>query len=339
MSDVSESAARLALAAGWWPAGAIAPLGDGHIHATWLVEHASAANGRFVLQRISTTVFADPASLMTTVASVVAHVSARAPGWVPTLEPTRSGALFHVAADHTWWRLWRYIEGGRTLPMLRTSDEAEAAGRAFGRFQQLLADLKAPVPDPIPGFMQLDHYLRLLDAVRESAGARADASEIVPLLDVVDRRRDMADAFATRDRLVHADCKVDNLLFAAADHRVICVLDLDTVMRGHWAWDAGDLIRSAAGDADGVSVERFGALVRGMAAEGAIDAIPEEWALAPRYVTLMLAVRFLTDHLQGDRYFRVSRAGENLARARVQFRLFDAFERQEAAMVRAVRAG
>jgi len=339
MSDANESAARAALAAGWWRASAIAPLGDGHIHATWLVERAAAGNERFVLQRISTTVFADPASLMATIESVVAHVSARAPGWVPALESSRSGALFHVAPDNTWWRLWRYIEGGRTLPALRTAEEAEAAGRAFGRFQRLLADLKTPVPDPIPGFMQLDHYLRRLDAVRDQAGAVADTREIAALLDVVERRRDLADAFANRDRLVHGDCKVDNLLFGAADQRVICVLDLDTVMRGHWAWDAGDLIRSASGDADGVSTRRFAALVRGMAAEGAIDATAEEWALAPRYVTLMLAVRFLTDHLEGDRYFRVSRAGENLARARVQFRLLDAFERQDAAMVRAVRAG
>jgi hypothetical protein len=339
MSDASEPAARAALAAGWWRAGAIAPLGDGHIHATWLIERATAANARFVLQRISTVVFADPAALMSKVGSVVTHVGARAPGWVPALEPTRAGALYHVAADGTWWRLWRYVESGRTLPALRTPDEAEAAGRAFGRFQQLLADLAPAVPDPIPGFMQLDHYLRRLDAVRDGAGGATDATEIAALLDVVDRRRDLAYAFATRDRLVHGDCKVDNLLFAATDHRVICVLDLDTVMHGHWAWDAGDLIRSAAGDADGVSIERFAALVRGMAVAGEIDATPEAWALAPRYVTLMLAVRFLTDHLEGDRYFRVRQAGENLARARVQFRLLEAFERQDTAMVRAARAG
>ena len=129
MNDASELAAHAALAGGWWRAAAVAPLGDGHIHATWLVERAAARNERFVLQRISTVVFADPVSLMAKIGTVVTHVAQRAPGWVPALEPTRRGEACHHAADGTWWRLWRYVAGGRTLAALRTPDEAEAAGR------------------------------------------------------------------------------------------------------------------------------------------------------------------------------------------------------------------
>lgn len=331
-----ERAARAAMAEGWWPAARIAPLGEGHIHATWLVDPADADRDRAVLQRISTAVFVDPAGLMDKIERVVAHVEARAPGWVPALRPTRLGASWHRTAEGSCWRLWRHVSGARTLQALTTPAQAEAAGRAFGSLQRWLRDFAGDVPDAIPGFMQLEHYLARLDGVRDRAARDRDAAAIATLLDVVDRRRGLARTFVARDRLIHGDCKVNNLLFHPERDDVVCILDLDTVMRGHWAWDAGDLIRSATADPSGLSVERFAAVVRGLGTEGGIDAAPEDWVLAPRYVTLMLAVRFLTDHLEGDRYFRVQRAGENLERARLQFRLLEALERQEGAMLRAL---
>lgn len=336
--SADATSARGAIADGWWPATRIATLGEGHIHGTWLVEPAPGVAGRFVLQRLSTAVFTDPRGLMEKIARVVAHVSERAPGWVPVLVPTRSGKWWHEGPDGGYWRLWRHVEHARTLQVLDNPAQAESAGRAFGRFQRWLVDLRGDVPDPIPGFMQLDHYLRRLDAVRERVGAdSAGAEGLARQFEFVDLRRDLAGAFETRDRLVHADCKVNNLLFRADRDEAICVLDLDTVMRGHWAWDAGDLIRSAASDAAGFSLERFAAVVRGMREAGGIDAPAEAWALAPRYVTLMLGVRFLTDHLEGDWYFRVDRRGDNLARARAQFRLLLELERSEAAMLAAAR--
>ena len=332
------TAALTALSEGWRPASRIAPLGAGHIHATWLVEPVGTAAGRFVLQRLSTAVFTDPRGLMEKIARVVAHVSARAPGWVPGLVPTRSGNWWQESLDGGYWRLWRHVEDARTLQVLDNPAQAQSAGRAFGCFQRWLGDLPGDVPDPIPGFMQLDHYLRRLDAARERAGAdSARAEGLARQFEVIDRRRDLVGAFATRDRLVHADCKVNNLLFRADRDEVICILDLDTVMRGNWAWDAGDLIRSAASDPAGFSLERFAAVVRGMREGGGIDAPAEAWALAPRYVTLMLGVRFLTDHLEGDWYFRVDRRGDNLERARAQFRLLLELERSETAMLAAAR--
>jgi len=333
-----ERPALDALADGWWPALHATPLGEGHIHATWLVERSDGAQARFVLQRISSAVFSDPRRLMDTVARVVAHVGAQAPGWVPALVATRGGAWLHEHPAGTFWRVWQHVSGARTLQALRTPAQAACAGRAFGSFQRWLRDLPGEVTDPIPGFMQLDHYLRRLDAARAQAAADpADAVELDALLEWIDRRRDLAATFVERDRLIHADCKVNNLLFHPRRDEVVCILDLDTVMRGHWAWDAGDLIRSAAADDQGFSLPKYAAVVRGMRECGAIDAAPEAWALAPRYVTLMLGVRFLTDHLEGDWYFRVRRRGENLERARQQFRLLEAFERDESAMVAAAR--
>lgn len=320
-----------ALAAGWGPGTRAVPLGEGHIHDTWLVERGGE---RFVLQRLSTAVFREPRALMDKIARVVAHVQARAPGWVPELIPGNSCAWWFEDAEGGFWRLWRYVAGARTLQALASTVQAESAGRAFGRFQAWLQDLPGEVPDPIPGFMQLDHYLRRLDAARAAVPAStAQAGELAGLFEVIDRRRDLAGAFAARDRLVHGDCKVNNLLFDAERDAVVCILDLDTVMRGHWAWDAGDLIRSAASGPEGFSVPRFAAVVRGMREGAGIEAPPEEWVLAPRYVTLMLGVRFLTDHLEGDWYFRVQRRGENLERAHAQFRLLAELERNQSAML------
>jgi len=337
-SGADPAHALSALEAGWWPAARIAPLGEGHIHLTWLVEPGTARAGRYVLQRISSVVFADPPGLMDKIVRIVGHVEMRAPGQVPQLVATRSGAWWHRDADGCCWRVWRHVEGARTLQVLTTPGQAEAAGRAFGQFQSWLSDLPGEVPDPIAGFMQLEHYLRRLDDVRDRVTADpATAAELASLLRVIDARRDLARTFGARNRFIHGDCKVNNLLFEQGGDAVVCILDLDTVMLGHWAWDAGDLVRSAAADATGFSLERFAAVVRGMREAGAIVAEAEAWALAPRYVTLMLGVRFLTDHLEGDRYFRVHRAGENLERARTQFRLLAEFERHEAAMIVAAR--
>jgi Ser/Thr protein kinase RdoA (MazF antagonist) len=328
--------ARRVVAAAWWPPLAVEPLGDGHINATWLVTgrppQAPAAS-RFVLQQISASVFPDPVAVMEKVVRVVSHLRSAAPGWTPALVATSTGDWFHKDADGGVWRLWRYVEGARTLQQLTTVEQAESAGRAFGSLHRWLRDLPGSLPDPIPGFMQLDHYLGRLDAIR---GRAVVPDELRPMLDAIDQRRALAGAFGVRDRVVHGDCKVDNLLFHASRDEVVCILDLDTVMRGHWAWDAGDLIRSAAGDARGFSVPRFAGVTRGLRESGAIDAAPEMLVLAPRYVTLMLGVRFLTDHLEGDSYFRVGHRGENLQRARAQFALLAQMEALEAQMLEAL---
>jgi hexosaminidase len=313
----------------------IAPLGDGHINDTWLVV---VAGQRWVLQRINERVFPQPGELMVKVAHVVAHLQhTRSPDAVavPGLIPTLTGADWHEDAQRGVWRVWEYVSRTRTLQALETVAQAEAAGRAFGALQLALADLPAAVPDPIPGFLQLGHYLGRLDAAVAACEPEPQARAA---LAAVAARRDLAGLFGDRDRLIHGDCKIDNLLFHEQRDAVACVIDLDTVMRGHWAWDFGDLVRSAAADGVGsaapvgFSVERYAALARGFVGSGAVARDPDSLVLAPRYVALMLAVRFLTDHLDGDRYFKVAARGENLLRARQQLELLGAMEAQEREM-------
>lgn len=334
MSD----AARRALAA--WPAAAdaavLSPLGNGHINDTWLVE---SAGSRFVLQRISAAVFPDPRGVADKVARVVSHL--RSGRWVnvPHLLPTAAGNLWQEDAGGVW-RLWQFVAGGRTLERLTEPAQAEAAGAAFGHFQRALADFGAGVADPIPGFLRLQHYLAELDTVLAAA---ATDRTVEDLLAAVAARTDLRGLFEDRDRLVHGDCKVNNLLFRTDSAEVLCVLDLDTVMYGHWAWDFGDLARSAAARGERFDVALFAAAARGFTAAAGIPVDRDALLLAPRYVALMLGVRFLTDHLRGDRYFKVTAPGDNLVRARTQLALLQDMESREAdlraALGRTVAAG
>ena len=140
--------------------------------------------------------------------------------------------------------------------------------------------------------------------------------------------RRLSGSLASRGAVIHGDCKLNNLLFATGSAKVLAVLDLDTVMAGHRAWDFGDLCRSVLmGCAHTEEMKNlFSALSEGFIRGGGRRLDAEEMLVAPSYVAFMLGVRFLTDHLQGDRYFRVKKAGDNLVRAREQFELLARLE-------------
>ncbi|MEQ8857131.1 MAG: aminoglycoside phosphotransferase family protein [Pseudomonadales bacterium] len=326
----AERGARRALAA-WFPERAdevrLEPLGEGHINDTWLVRMPGQ---RLVLQRINGAVFPDPLGIARKVAAVTAHLRGRVA--LAPLLTSRAGVPWHEASDGVW-RMTRFVPG-RTLQTLASDAQAEAAGCAFGRFQRALAGLSADLlAEPIPGFLRLDHYLAELDAAL--ARAPAGGSAIGEAVALIERRRHLAGTFADADRPIHGDCKVNNLLFQRHRDRVVGVLDLDTVMVGHWAWDFGDLVRSAATGAR-FSVARFAALARGFVGAARVPADVQTLIEAPRYLALMLSVRFLTDHLCGDRYFKVAERGENLARAWTQLDVLRDMEGREAQMVAAL---
>ncbi len=317
--------------AGWSVGREVEPLGAGHINDTYLVADGA---DRWVLQRINDRVFADPALLMRNLGRVVDHLATRAPGFVPPLLACRDGAHVYRDEEGGSWRVTQYVSGTQSHRRVQSVRQALSAGRAFARYQNLLADLPGPLlEDPIPGFMRLDGYLASLDAAVERSGGDATTDD---LLAFVDERRQLAQALQelpATGGYIHGDCKINNLLFRTGSDEVVCVVDLDTTMHGHWAWDFGDLARSGAvTDAGSLSLELFGGLVDGFRSEKQASVSAAELALAPRYVCLMLGVRFLTDHLEGDRYFKIAARGDNLRRARGQFRLLEEMEAREAEM-------
>ena len=308
-----------------WPnaAGlACRPLGAGHINDTYMVGAMAgeqAAGERFVLQRMNAYVFENPEGVARNLGKIIAQVGAVGGDYLVAPIRTAAGADWVIDTASHLWRLMPYVadQTYQSIDRERVPD----AGFAFGRFLRDVADYGGELEIAIQGFHDLPGYLANLDAVAGAvAGGRQDVE-----LDFV-RRYPTVD-FDGERRVIHGDCKVNNLLFDACSGRVTHVIDLDTVMTGHPAWDFGDLVRSIwAGneevtDFSPLSLDTFRAVATGFARGLGEPMDPITYARAPSHMSFMLGVRFLTDHLAGDRYFKVAEHGQNLARARSQFAL------------------
>lgn len=320
MSASAEAASQL-----WFAEARVQTLGAGHIHDTYLLSLPDTPQ-RYVLQCLNETVFRDAALVMQQTQRLLAHWQQQSRYQVATLQPSLRGEIAE-RLESRLWRVWQFIPASRVLEPLAVPAQAYAAGSAFGYFQSYLNHLEGPrFADTIQGFLQLQHYLEAFAAVASDAPTS--------LRRLIDDHTDLAARFAERNCFIHGDCKVNNLLFAAESDDVLAIIDFDTAMYGHWAWDFGDLMRSICHSRGHVELEIFSACLRGFAAEQR-QANAADCVAAPAYVALMLGVRFLTDHLQDDVYFKVDRRGDNLTRARQQFSLFEDLLDQRDAMLRA----
>jgi len=343
---------------------AIERFGSGHIHDTFAVRCDSPdGSHRYVLQRINARVFREPERVVENAARVSEHLRRRLESSrVPDAErrslrwcESRAGGFVHRDESGSVWRACVLIERTHTCDVAQSPDEARAAGRAFGDFLAQVGDLDPAALYPvIPGFHDLTAYARRLDSAHAAdprGRARACADEIAAV------RRALAELAAARAaqeslprRVVHADCKVNNVLLDDRSGEGVCVIDLDTVMSGRSADDFGQLARGAACTAAederdlsrvGFDLALFEALTGGfLAGCGSLLTPAERAALpqAPALSALEHAVRFLTDHLEGDVYFRVHRADQNLDRARAQRRLLEAMRAAENDVARIVRS-
>lgn len=328
----------------------VSRFGTGHINDTFRVVVGTGLGERpYLLQRLNPGVFGDPEAVMVNMQLVTGHLAGalRRRGVqdlerrVPHLVSTRDGQPFVRDASGAVWRLFRFIEGTRTVDHATTEEEAWQAGRVFGQFHLLMADFDGELAEVIPGFHDTPARLEQLE--------RAAAQDAVGRL--VDVRREVTRVLAAREeageiealrgrgalptRVTHHDAKVSNVLFDAKSGEGLAVVDLDTVMFGTVLYDVGDLIRSvataAAEDeplADRVTVRPafVEAVLRGYLKETDGFLAPAEKAhlhLAGRVITLEQAARFLTDYLQGDNYYPVTRLSHNLDRARVQLRIWE----------------
>ncbi len=336
------------------------PYGSGHINDTFLVLIEAAPNPRrFVLQRINHHVFKQPDLLMENVERVCAHAHAklRAAGASDAhrralrLIPTLKGKSWHVDDAGNRWRCYDFIEGATGHDVVRSAAQAEAAAKAFGAFQALLADLPGGrLHETIPGFhhtpgryarfqaaLAADTHGRAASAVPEIGFALARAHEVSV---VVDALRDGT----LPERVTHNDTKLNNVLLDDVTQEGVCVIDLDTVMPGSALYDFGDLVRTstspAAEDETDLSkvtmqLPMFEALVRGYLASARGFLTPREKELLPfagKLITFEIGLRFLTDWLEGDTYFKVKRPSHNLDRTRTQFKLVASIEDQLPAM-------
>jgi Ser/Thr protein kinase RdoA (MazF antagonist) len=282
---------------------------------------------------------------MANMVRVTTHLGARAATarHAVRVRPAGDGRPYVRDAAGAAWRTLDFIEGARTVARFDGPAQAEEAAATAARLVADLADLTPALPEVIPGFHDV---VRRVEVLAEAAAAdtAGRAGECRVEVDAVLERAGVAHEVAAAradgrlpDRTVHNDAKAENLLFDGAAGAGLCLVDLDTVGPGTVLFDVGDLVRSGAarlpedgsvaGAGPVLDPEVVDAILAGYATAGAgfltageVELLP----LAGPLMTLEAAARFLTDHLQGDVYFKIEGPGHNLRRARNQLRLFDA---------------
>ncbi len=334
---------------------AAAPFGGGHINDTYRV--AFQHNGklsRYLIQRINHHVFKQPRLVMENIQRVTIHLAAKnaneleAPRRGLTLIPTRAGAAFFCDAAGNFWRAFIFIEASHCLEIVTQPAHAFAAAKAFGQFQKLLADLPAPprLHDTIPDFHHTPkRFLALEKAIAADAFNRAKTAQAE--IEFALKNKAICSVLLAAqlpERVTHNDAKGNNVLLDDASGEAICVIDLDTVMPGLALYDFGDLVRtmtSPANEAERdlskitMQLPMFAALARGYlssANEFLTAAEKSLLAFSGKLITFETGLRFLTDFLEGDHYFKTHRAEQNLDRCRAQFQLVESIAAQESVM-------
>lgn len=359
MKPVTQELLRQAAAAFAFdrPAGEAERFGAGHINDTFAVWAADRSK-RWILQRINTDTFTDPAGLMENVTGVTAYLRRQIieRGGDPDREtlnviPTLDGKPYYTDTEGGAWRAYIFVEGTVCLQKVENERGFYTAAETFGNFQNQLAGYPAAtLHETIARFHDTpNRYANFEKAL--AADVMGRAKEVGPEIAFIRAReadcRVLVDQLAAGVlplRVTHNDTKLNNVLIDQATGKGICVIDLDTVMPGLSAYDFGDSIRFGANDCaedePDQSKVHFSLHLYKVFAEGYLAAAGSAMTEAERrslpwgakLMTLECGIRFLTDYLEGDHYFKISRPAQNLDRARTQFTLVQGMEREFDAM-------
>lgn len=335
--------------------------GSGHINDTYLVQCRGGCQRFYILQRLNPNVFHRPDSVMRNISRVTRHLQVKqgvgSDRCALTLVPTLASETHTLDLSGAAWRMYLFVEGTVSYDEPPNTEVAREVAKAFGEFQRDLLDLPPTLlSEPLPDFHHTrKRYDALLESVAEDrVGRLSDCGDEVRFIQA--RANDtsvlisLAEAGAAPIHVTHNDTKINNVLLDMATGRRKCVIDLDTVMPGLTLYDFGDLVRTATCTAPEdetdlsrvtIDLELFRAVT-----EGYLEAIGahlspverEHLVFAGKLITLETAIRFLTDHLNGDRYFKVHRSDHNLYRCRAQLRLVEEIERNLVEMERIVQA-
>ena len=359
MKPVTQELLRQAAAAFAFdrPAGEAERFGAGHINDTFAVWAADRSK-RWILQRINTDTFTDPAGLMENVTGVTAYLRRQIieRGGDPDREtlnviPTLDGKPYYTDTEGGAWRAYIFVEGTVCLQKVENERDFYTAAETFGNFQNQLAGYPAAtLHETIARFHDTpNRYANFEKAL--AADVMGRAKDVGPEIAFIRAReadcRVLVDQLAAGVlplRVTHNDTKLNNVLIDQETGKGICVIDLDTVMPGLSAYDFGDSIRFGANDcAEDEPDQRkvhFSLHLYKVFAEGYLAAAGSAMTEAERrslpwgakLMTLECGIRFLTDYLEGDHYFKISRPDQNLDRARTQFTLVQGMEREFDAM-------
>lgn len=340
------------------------PYGSGYINDTYLATYQGTDTSfKLVHQRINHYVFRNPVAVMENFEVVVAHLARKVQAegksdWrrrVLSWVPGKNGRPYVIDDDGNYWRTTHFIPDTVTYDVVQDDALLFEAGRAFGHFQKQLADLPASsVVDTIPDFHNTRWRFEMLKtAVAADPCNRAQfvkeeiafAQAREPMVDVL---LDLNAAGEIPTRVIHNDTKINNLLFDAATGEAVCVTDLDTVMQGLTHYDFGDLVRTTVSltaddeknlDIVYADINRFRPIAHGYLSATHDMLNPTErhyLPLAGRLITFENGIRFLTDYLQGDTYFKTQYPDHNRDRTRAQFKIVASLEEQTEAMQKIV---
>ena len=331
----------------------IAPYGDGHINDTYLT-----SSKQFILQKINTKIFKDYEKLMGNIEGVTSFLKEKiiAAGGNPeretlTVIKTKDGKNYYETEDGDVYRLYIFISDSISITNVTDPVQLYHAGKAFGKFQFMLADYPAEeLFEVIPDFHNTrKRFEALKEAIKNDVAGRKHLveKEIEFALSQEYYIDTVVDALASGElplRVTHNDTKINNVLFDKDTKEGVCVIDLDTVMPGSLLYDFGDALRAGAttGAEDETDLSKvwfdiyaFKNFAKGFLEytnESMTEKEAELLPLSGKLLTYECGIRFLTDYLNGDTYFKIHREHHNLDRARNQFKLVQDMEKKEAEM-------
>ena len=320
--------------------------GRGHINRTFLID--TDAGRRYILQRVSRNAFHDIPGLMKNVAAVTDYLSGQSddPRSCLHLIHTRDGGSYFCDGEGEFWRAYDYIEHSICLQAPESPEDFYQSAVAFGRFQRQLKDFPAhTLSETIPNFHNTPDRYRLFkealaaDPLGRAAGVRKEIDFVLSREEKAGLLQEMRESGELPLRVTHNDTKLNNVLLDEETRRALCIIDLDTVMPGLVAYDFGDSIRfgasTGAEDECDLSLISLDLEMYRRYADGFIPSCGsltrreiETLPLGALLMTLECGMRFLTDYLDGDHYFGISRPEHNFDRARTQFTLVADMERK-----------
>jgi len=332
----------------------------GHINETYTATYDQGGTRvRYIHQKINKNVFKNPGAVMKNVMRVTSHILKKLEDQSVRhltrrcliVIPTRDGHSFFQNHEGEVWRTFVFIEGVETFEAVQSPDQAYQAGKAFGEFQRLLVDLPGErLHETIPDFhntrkrfsalqqaIEKDHYNRAKDAKPEIEFAIQHEEIVDVILNAMAKKK-------IPERITHNDTKFNNVMLDVLTGESMCVVDLDTVMPGCALYDFGDMVRATTSptleDEQDLSKVKMQMPMFKKLAEGYLSSAGQFLtktekpliAFSGKLISFELGLRFLTDYLSGDNYFRIHRPGHNLDRCRTQFKLVQSIGQQEAAM-------
>ena len=313
--------------------------GNGHINDTYLV---TCNNKRYILQRINQNVFKEPEQVMHNIEKVTRFLKDKIADSrkVLTLIQTKNKSNYYKDNLGNYWRLYNFVEDSICLDLPNSNNDFYQAAVAFGQFQRDLTDFNVNVLfETIPNFHNTpDRYIKFLDAVEKDICNRA--KDVQKEIEFVKERKDFYSILHQKNvegilplRVTHNDTKINNVMLDKDTREPLCVIDLDTIMPGFSVTDFGDSIRfgasTAAEDEKDLDKVWMNLALFEIYAKGFIKGCGglltnEEILLLPegaKMMTIECGMRFLTDYLQGDTYFKTSYEDHNLDRCHTQFKL------------------